>query len=236
MLKRSSNGMKKILAILLAVIFVISLTAASISASLNLRWGPESKQNYNYAYAIGENDANNAGYDAGNTAGFNDCESGLPNNRGNININLAPKSDAAYDIGYADGYNTKYKLEYKQGYIDGYKNCQGKGIQGLTPITTTYADGYIVGATEAKNVGYNDGNTTGFNDCESGLPNNGGNININMVPKSDAVYDKGYADGYNAKYNQAYKQGYTDGFKNCQNKGFRDKGFQNISLTSQFKI
>ena len=37
-------------------------------------------------------DANNAGHDAGNTAGFNDCGSGLPNNGGNININVVPKS------------------------------------------------------------------------------------------------------------------------------------------------
>ncbi len=230
--KETFARVKKLLFILLLVFFVMSLTAASISASLNLRWGPESKQNYNYAYAIGENDANTAGYNAGNTAGFNDCESGLPNNGGNTNINMAPKSDAAYDIGYADGHNIKYKLEYKQGYIDGYKNCQSEGLQVFTPITTTYSDGYIVGTTEAKNVGYNDGNTAGVKDCRTGLPNNGGNTNINMASKSNIPYDKGYADGYNVKY----KQGYIDGFKNCQNKGFRDKGSQGISLTSQLKF
>jgi hypothetical protein len=103
--KQTFARVKKLLCILLLVFFVMSLTAASRSASLNLRWGPESKQNYNYTYAIGTKDANNTGYKAGNTAGFNDCESKLPNNGGNININLAPKSDASYYIGYADDYN-----------------------------------------------------------------------------------------------------------------------------------
>lgn len=68
------------------------MAATFTNASLNLWWGSESKQNYNYAYAIG---ANNAGYKIGITAGFNDCENELPNNGGDININLASKSDAA---------------------------------------------------------------------------------------------------------------------------------------------
>jgi hypothetical protein len=140
---------------LLVFFVVISVTAEFTSASLNLRWGSESKQNYNYAYAIGANDANKDGYNAGSIAGFNDCENEFVNNGGNININLAPKNDAAYYIGYADGYNMKYKLEYKQGYIDGYKDCQNKGFQGLNPIAIIYSDGYAVGATEATNVGYN---------------------------------------------------------------------------------
>jgi len=110
-------------------------------------------------------------------------------------------------------------------------NCQSKGFQGLNSITTTYLDGYIVGATEAKKIGYNDGNTAGDKDCRIGLPNNGGNKNINMAPQSNIPYDKGYADGYNMKYNQKYKQGYIDGFKNCQNKGYQDKGSKNISFT-----
>ena len=107
--KQTFTRVKKLLCILLLVFFVMSLTAVLISASLNLRWGPESKQNYNYAYAIGTTIANNTGYEAGNTAGFNDCESELPNNGGNININMAPQSNIPYDKGYADGYNMKYK-------------------------------------------------------------------------------------------------------------------------------
>ncbi len=101
--KQTFFGVKKVVCFLLVFFVVISLTATFTNASLNLRWGSESKQNYNYAYAIGANDANNAGYIAGNAAGFNDCENELANNGGNINIHLEPKSDAAYDIGYADG-------------------------------------------------------------------------------------------------------------------------------------
>lgn len=99
----------------------------------------------------------------------------------------------------------KYKLEYKQGYIDGYKDCQSKGFQGLNFIAITYSDGYAVGATEATNVGYNDGNTAGHKDCRTWLPNNGENLNISIAPRSNISYDKGYADGYNMKYNQEYK-------------------------------
>jgi hypothetical protein len=64
--KQTFEGIKKILGIFLLVIFVASITAASVSAVTDTsKFGPISKQNYNEGYDNGYYDGHTAGMQSG---------------------------------------------------------------------------------------------------------------------------------------------------------------------------
>ena len=130
MSKQTFDRIKKTLTFLLAICFLMSVTAVTVSASIDPSWGPIAKQNYNEAYANGNQAGKGDGYNAGNIAGSNDCSTGLGNSGGITSSNVAPKSNAPADIGYADGYNQAYVLEYQQGYSNGFSACQANQQQG----------------------------------------------------------------------------------------------------------
>lgn len=116
---------RKALGILLSVLFVMSITAATASANIDIsKYGPHDKINYKDGYNNGFHDGSKAGYADGMKNGYNDCQKGLDNDSENGGTNnLVFKCGAAYDIGYADGYNNGYRQGYIAAYKAGYNGC-----------------------------------------------------------------------------------------------------------------
>ena len=96
---------KKILGILLAVCFLLSVTAASVSADDNSKYG-ENKDGYNPGY--------NEGYKDGEKQGQIDCKQ-----YGSKEIlQKIPSPSNKYN--WTKYYTENYNKGYKNGYLDGY--------------------------------------------------------------------------------------------------------------------
>jgi hypothetical protein len=123
--KQAFGKIKKILVILLGGCILVSVTAIAVHAPPDPSWGPITTDNYWKAYNLGYGVGKMPGYNAGHSAGYLDCKTGMPKS-GKISVGNAttPKSDFESDIGWADGYNDAYNLEYSAGYNEGYIKCK----------------------------------------------------------------------------------------------------------------
>ena len=71
-----------------------------------------------------------------------------------------------------------------------------------------YLDGYSRGFHDGSIAGYSAGMKDGYNNCHKGLKNkvrSGGDINL--VLKSNSIFDLGYTDGFNNGYMQGQSAG-----------------------------
>jgi flagellar biosynthesis/type III secretory pathway protein FliH len=111
----------KMLFILLLTFFLISVTAAAVSANMDIsKFGPIDKKNYMNGYNKGFHDGSIAGYTAGMKDGYNDSQKGLDNKSGSGGkSNLATRSSYAFDLGYTDGFNNGYRQGHSAGYEAG---------------------------------------------------------------------------------------------------------------------
>jgi hypothetical protein len=118
----------KMLYILLLAFFVITVTAAAVSANMDIsKFGPIDKKNYMNGYNKGFHDGSIAGYTAGMKDGYNDSQKGLDNNRGSGGkCNFATGSIYAFDLGYADGFNNGFRQGHCAGYEAGYNSYHHK--------------------------------------------------------------------------------------------------------------
>ena len=98
-------SVKKILSILLIVIFVVGLTAA-----VAIVWGLKSP-NYERGYAAGYRTS----YQTGFSGNFYDIKSGLSHNNTN----------ESYTNGYEEGYTNGYDEGYPDGQVDRKNGYQG---------------------------------------------------------------------------------------------------------------
>lgn len=103
------DRIKKTLAILLAVCFLLSVTTASVSATENSRYG-KNKVAYGDGYS--------KGYSVGKEQGKKDCKQ-----YGSTEIlKRIPRPFTKYS--WTAAYKKSYKNGYKSGYIDGYSGIR----------------------------------------------------------------------------------------------------------------
>jgi len=128
--KQIFDRTKKILGILLLVLFVMSITVTAVSAVTDTsNFGPVSKQNYDKGYKDGSAAGSTPGYDGGKKLGDEACKNGRPmleSLGALLFLPVEPKSSAAYDQGYADGYNEGWRLAFVTGFKEGYNDCVKK--------------------------------------------------------------------------------------------------------------
>lgn len=100
---------KKTLAILLLLCFVLSVTAALVSADDNIKYG-KSKDGYKDGYS--------KGYEDGKIQGQNDCEQ--YGSTEVLNKIPTPFNQISWTKDYIESYNKGYKV----GYFDGYSKSR----------------------------------------------------------------------------------------------------------------
>jgi flagellar biosynthesis/type III secretory pathway protein FliH len=103
-INRKPGRIKKTFAILLALCFVLSVTAASASAAGNSR--------------DGYSDGYKKGYDDGKKQGQKDCEQ--YGGKETLSKIPSPSNEDGWTSDYKDSYNNGYK----KGYIDGYNGIR----------------------------------------------------------------------------------------------------------------
>jgi hypothetical protein len=114
---------RKSLAISLLSCFVISVTAAAVSADLDPNWGEKSIKNYNDAYKNAKSSGRVKGIIAGKKDGDSDCKEGLDKGGDSTKGHKSYSSETAQSIGRVDGFNDAYDAGYNAAYNTAYDSC-----------------------------------------------------------------------------------------------------------------
>jgi hypothetical protein len=124
---------KRTIAIVLLVCFLVSLTATAVSAynaNYDSTWGPVSKQNYNNAYNNQKDAGSAAGIAQGQADGQYDCQHGATANSGRVTQYYKSTSlTSAAALGAIDGYNDWFYYWYLTKYTEAYNACIAAGEQ-----------------------------------------------------------------------------------------------------------
>lgn len=209
--KQIINRLKKTLAILLMIFFVVSLTAVATSAQptplgcprgyhpadptgpdgLSICVPDSSTPSYSDGYAKGKGQAIIDGFRNGETRGEIDARKNKPYKLATKPPTVTPYNSEPLYVGVADGYRDAYVEAYNNGYKRGYKRGLKKGID-CTDYNLGYANGYKAGYNYGKNL----------KDC-------GGLLRFTMSffkPCSSTHYA-----GYETGHSKGYEAGYSDG-------------------------
>lgn len=120
---------EKHIAVLLAVMFLVSITAAVGCAAMDPTWTTKEQKDYNKAFNKAKLLGNTQGMKKGKVDGSKYCKEGMDNNGGDSSVGFRdPLSDSPKDVGTSDGWNIGYDEGYAKGFAKGYADCEDAGL------------------------------------------------------------------------------------------------------------
>jgi len=128
---REQMGFKirKHLAVFLAVMFLVSITAAVGCAAMDPTWTAKEQKDYNKAFNKAKTLGIIQGMKKGKVDGSKYCREGTDNNGGDSSVGFRdPLSDSPKDTGTSDGWNIGYDEAYAKGFAKGYADCEDAGL------------------------------------------------------------------------------------------------------------
>ena len=183
--KYMGSKIKRTIAILLAICFLVSLSATAVSGiTLTVRGyfdNPEYKRGYDDGYKDG--------YDVG----LKYCKQ----NYGQT-FELVEKDASDYDKGYTSGYNAGFKAGYEAA------GCGSKRTVKLSKLSQDNIAKYRLERAQEYDRGYNNGYKNGYEVGLKYCKQNYGPV-VQLVEKDASDYAKGSAAGYNAGFKDGYK-------------------------------
>ena len=126
--EQSFVKVRKTIATLLLVCFLLSVTAAVTCAGIDPSWDDKQLRDYNKAYSKFKQYGYKEAIEKGKGDGNKDCREGKVNSGGDSSVGFKNALDTTpKEVGAADGWNVGYNEGYSRGYDYGYAKCQDDG-------------------------------------------------------------------------------------------------------------